>query len=99
MKLTFTLLAFLYLTGSVLGFIVSLICWMYPHNRRSSIQLLGVSVFSLTWTLFIFFLYESRLIFYAPHLFQTNFIATFLFLPFSFLFVRSVALGDKAKLT
>jgi AraC-like DNA-binding protein len=99
MKLTFTFLAFLYLTGAVLGLIVSLICWIYPRNRRSPIQLLGTSVFSLMWTLFIFFLYESQLIFYAPHLYQTSFIATILYLPFSFLFVRSVIQGDKAGVT
>lgn len=99
MKLTFTLPSFLYLTGTVLGLIVSLICWIYPDNRRSSVQLLGASVFSLTWTLFIFFLYESRLIFYMPHLYQTSFIATLLYLPFSFLFVRGVTRLDKTQLT
>lgn len=99
MNLTFTLLAFVYLIGVVLGLIVSLICWIYPRNRRSSIQLLGTSVFSLTLTLFIFFTYESRVILYMPHLYQTSFITTLLYLPFSFLFIRGIVQGDKAELT
>jgi AraC-like DNA-binding protein len=90
MALTFTPSAFLFLVGVVLGTVVSGVCWVYPLNLRSSIQLLGTSIFCLTWALFIFFLSDTLLIFNLPHLLHTNFITTLLFMPFSYLFVRSV---------
>jgi AraC-like DNA-binding protein len=93
MTLTLTLPAIVYMIAMVLGTIIASICWIHPHNSRSSIRWLGASILSLTWTLFVFFLSESSLIYYAPHLFQTSFIATLLYLPFSFFFVRSAAKG------
>jgi AraC-like DNA-binding protein len=74
----------------VLGTIISSICWMYPHNSRAAIRWLGASIFSLTWTVFVLFLSESHLIYYLPHLLQTNFITKLLYMPFSFFFVRHV---------
>lgn len=90
MDLTLTLPAIAYLIGVVLGSLIAFICWLYPKNVRSSIKLLGISIFSLTWILFIFFLSESYLIYYLPHLFHTSFIASLIYLPFSYFFVRSV---------
>jgi AraC-like DNA-binding protein len=95
MTLTLTFPAILYMIAVVLGTITSLICWMYPHNKRSSIKWLGASLFSLTWTLLIFFLGESRLIYYVPHLYQTSFIATLLYMPFSYFFIRSAVHGTQ----
>jgi AraC-like DNA-binding protein len=93
MRLTLNFLAVVYLVAVVLGIITSIVCWMYPRSKRSSIKWLGASVFSLTWTLGVFFFAESGLIFSVPHLFQTSFIATLLFMPFSYFFVRNSVLG------
>lgn len=89
MILTLTFSSLVYLVAVVLGTIISLICWFYPYTEKS-FRLLGASVFSITWALFIFFLLESGLMHSTPHLFQTSFLATILYLPFSYLFVRNI---------
>ncbi|MBT1699531.1 helix-turn-helix transcriptional regulator [Fulvivirgaceae bacterium PWU4] len=93
MTLTLNLPAIVYIVGVVLGSIVSSICWVYRRNTRSSMRLLGASVFSLTWTLFVFFTSESQLIMYLPHLFHTGYISTLLYMPFSYFFIRQSTLG------
>jgi AraC-like DNA-binding protein len=93
MTLTLNLPALLYMVAMVLGTIISLICWIYPPNYSTANRWLGASIFSLTFALFVLFFSESGLIYYAPHLFQTSFIATLLYAPFSFFFVRAVVLG------
>jgi AraC-like DNA-binding protein len=93
MTLTLTFPSIVYLVAVVLGTIISLICWLYPYHERS-FRFLGASVFSVTWTLFIFFCSESHLIYFSPHLFQTDFITSLLYLPFSYLFVRSNLQGN-----
>jgi AraC-like DNA-binding protein len=87
MTLTLTFPSLIYLVAVVLGAIISLICWFYPNHGRS-FPLLGASVFCIAWTLLIFFISESNLIYSVPHLFQTGFITSILYLPFSYLFVR-----------
>jgi AraC-like DNA-binding protein len=93
--LTLNYVAIVYLVAVVLGTIISIICWVYPNNSKSSIRWLALSVFSLTYTLFVLFLSESRLIFNVPHLFHTNFITTLVYLPSSYFFVRTVILHQR----
>jgi AraC-like DNA-binding protein len=93
MHLTLNFLAVFYLVAVVLGKITSIVCWTYPRGNGSPIKWLGASIFSITWTLAIFFLAESGLIRYVPHLFQTSFIATLVFMPFSYFFVRNSVFG------
>lgn len=93
MTLTLTIPAFVYLVATVLGTIITIISWSYPYTERSY-RLLGTSVFSVTWISFIFFLSESQLIYSVPHLFQTSLIGGLLYLPFTYLFVRSNVCGN-----
>lgn len=95
MNLTLTPLSFVLLTSVVLGSIIAVICWIYPRNAKSSLQLFGTSIFGMTWLVFIFFLSESNLIFHYPHLFSTQFIGVLIYMPFSFFFIRGVLTQQK----
>lgn len=97
MTLTFTLPCLFLFISIVLGIIVSLVCWIYPGNARSSVQFLGASIFSLTVASIILVSFESGLILCIPHFMHTNFIATLFIMPFSYLFVRGMT--DQQKLS
>ena len=78
----------------ILGCIVITIL-IYKHKDLAS-RILGFSLFTLNYTVFIVFLYESEFILSVPFLFQTAGLFYYLSAPFLFLYVYT-ALGGRIK--
>jgi len=95
MQITLTFSVTLQLLAVILGALTGVILWIYPRKGPSSNKLFGTSLIAISFGLFIAFLIETRLILQVPHLYRLGNLFGLLFMPLSYLYVRSIVWQEK----
>lgn len=90
---------FIYLITVVLCFVAGSILWIFSRNRMVDNRWLAGYYFISGYGLLVGFLLYSRLISFFPwyHTYRTGYIAGFLLMPISFLYIRSLIQQKKFR--
>lgn len=87
-----TLLSF---TVSIIGLV--LVGIILINHRQPAARLLCLSLFSLTYSILLIFLFDSQYLIYAPYLFRTGGLVAYLIMPSFYLYITFL-LHDRKKL-
>lgn len=91
METEFSIISFFTLTLIILGLTTGIILWNFPKEKNISNRILSIAIFTLMWAISVAFLVQTRLILYVPHLYRTGNLASLIFIPFPYLYVRSIS--------
>ncbi|AYB33027.1 helix-turn-helix domain-containing protein [Chryseolinea soli] len=97
METYFKLTAVVQIVAFTLGFVASYVLWRYPKNLTTPNKYLAVSMASISYALVVVFLVETGWITSLPHLYRTGNLLALLYIPFSYLYVRSAIAGKKFR--
>lgn len=89
----FTFTSLFYLAAMVFGLCLGVVLWNFPRTGNTSNKMLSVIAFSSVWGLFIAVLIETHFIFQLPHFYRTGQLSILIVIPFSYFYVRCIALG------
>jgi len=78
-----------YLISILLGIIAAGILYFYERVRTYSVRWLTLAYLMINLAFFVIFLYRTRLIEELPHFYRTGGIFMLLYMPFSYLFIRT----------
>jgi AraC-like DNA-binding protein len=92
MNVHFTIASFLALLSTIAGIILSLILLSFPKDKNTPNNILSALFICLSWTTLVGFAVETNSILYVPHLYRTSQLAILVFLPLTWLYVRSIVL-------
>lgn len=90
MEISFTFSVFVKLLSIILGLLSAIILWVYPKKGGSPNRLLSTSFLFLSVALIWSFIIESGLILKVPHAYRLGNLFALLFMPLSYLYMRSV---------
>ena len=97
METYFKLTSVVQIVAFTLGFVASYVLWRYPKDLETPNKYLAVSMASISYALVVVFLVETGWIIYLPHLYRTGNLLALLYIPFSYLYVRSAIAGKKFR--